>query len=456
MSGPKTSSYSADYETLRKLQEQQRIEREKREEERKVRYETEVFRNNKNKINELSELINNALTVVQSLADKTGKKYEIVEKEKEKSAELMQSVKNAGSLENKNSKTLHNKNAELSVIIQELLALYKNIVKFSDEIYGEYYQKLDVVIERGYFLSYSTEVINEIKSRKLLKNELEEMEMIIYHFDPDGLPDDFLTRYRDLLDETAEIKDAKKLRKFVLTMIKPFIEECAEYKRLLAEFEAGCVTYYALADIYETDPINFEPYKKNTVELKKGSALLKKQIEILEKADLREREIGYIYAALDEAMTELGYSLCASSERMKKARVVHHQLYSMHDDTYLDVHFSDDGQISMQIGKGENTDRIPTDEEAAEQAAKMINFCGDYERLETMLEAKGIKSTRVIMIPPSANCAEIINISDFGLTISEPQEKKKTRDEKAKQHTRDIKQRRHNKEKLKEMARPVD
>lgn len=456
MSGPKTSSYSVDYEARRRMLEQQRLERERREEERKVRYETGVFTGNKSRIKTLADQINEVLKAVQDIASKTGKEFEIVEEIKQKLAELLKSEENVGSPSDKDSRTLHSNNAELSAIIQKLLALFKQLSDFSDEIHNEYYQKLDVLIKCGYFLSYSPEVIREIHNNKSVKAELEEMDGIVSGFDPDGLPDDFMMRYRSLLAEAGEIKDAKRLRMFVQTMIKPFVEESAEYRRLLAEFEAACITYYALADVYETDPIDFESYKGSISKLKKGLSILNEQIEILEKADMSEREIGYIYAALDEAMAELGYSLCADSESTKRTKVVRHQLYAMHDDMYIDVHFSDDGQISMQIGKGDNVDRTPTAEEATELVAEMVNFCGSYERLEEALRAKGVNTRRIMATPPAANCAEIINVAEFGQAVPQTVKQTKTREEKAKQKTKEVKTRRRKKEKAKAMARTLD
>ena len=79
----------------------------------------------------------------------------------------------------------------------------------------------------------------------------------------------------------------------------------------------------------------------------------------------------------------------------------------------MNVTYSSDGKITMELGGIGNDDRLPTETESARLASDMRTFCDDYHEIEQRLLKKGIVTKKISVLPPDAQYAQIINVSDY-------------------------------------------
>ena len=87
--------------------------------------------------------------------------------------------------------------------------------------------------------------------------------------------------------------------------------------------------------------------------------------------------------------------------------------------TAVNVTYSSDGQIAMELGGISREDRLPTVEETQVLTEDMETFCGEFAEFEKRLRAKGvILGNRIAMSPPSADYAAIINVNDYEIDSS--------------------------------------
>lgn len=171
-------------------------------------------------------------------------------------------------------------------------------------------------------------------------------------------------------------------------------------------------------------------------------AALQQAVRELEQQLLADREREYIAACLDEVMAEMGYDLIGSRQVTKKnGKRFRSELFTFSEGTAVNVTYSSDGQIAMELGGIARTDRLPTDAETEALVAEMECFCADFAEIERRLAAKGIVPNRIAMAPPAAEYAAIINAEDYGVdrNVAEMQvsDRKKTSDTKKSMHRGD-------------------
>ena len=132
---------------------------------------------------------------------------------------------------------------------------------------------------------------------------------------------------------------------------------------------------------------------------------------------LERSEKEYIRSALDEIMTDMGYVLVGGREHVAKrtGRKTRHALYKVTGGVAVDVTYAENGQISMELGGLDGTDRTPTPAEAESLASDMRAFCGDYREFVRRLREKGILIDEIGHLPPEPQYAQIINTNDYDL-----------------------------------------
>lgn len=152
-------------------------------------------------------------------------------------------------------------------------------------------------------------------------------------------------------------------------------------------------------------------------EIPKSTDALEKLICEIEEHLLEDREQEYIAACLDEVMIEMGYDLIGSRTVTKKSgKWFRSELYTFCEGTAVNVTYSSDGQIAMELGGLDHEDRLPAEEEVDVLVEDMESFCADFEEIERRLAAKGIiPGTRIAMSPPKAEYAAIINAEDYDI-----------------------------------------
>ena len=103
-------------------------------------------------------------------------------------------------------------------------------------------------------------------------------------------------------------------------------------------------------------------------------------------------------------------------DAMQNNLVKGNELYTYGEGTAVNVTYSSDGKIAMELGGIDATDRLPNDHETSVLCESMEQFCDDFKEIEKRLLAKGVVlASRISMLPPSAEYAQIINTTDYNM-----------------------------------------
>lgn len=177
----------------------------------------------------------------------------------------------------------------------------------------------------------------------------------------------------------------------------------AEYTELAARYEALCVMAGEAA--------RHLPYSQSAVEA------INTEVERLELLLVRQQTQAYISDCVDEVMADMGYNLIGSREvRKKSGKHFRNELFTFNEGTAVNVTFSPDGQISMELGGLAREDRVPTSEETEILTHDMETFCGEFAEFERRMLAKGVVvGSRIALSPPTAEYAAIINVNDYDI-----------------------------------------
>ncbi len=271
-----------------------------------------------------------------------------------------------------------------------------------------YRAELDSIIDSGFHLSFSGLGASK-KENNTQINRINEALADISDLTLSKSLEDHLSSIRK---KANEITDLSFLKNFYTVVVIPFVKECREYTAIKAEHDELLILYATLAAECGVSPKSV-PYTRE------GIVFLKDEINILEQQIAEQREKEYIKAALDEAMREMGYELVGDRVVHKRSgKRIRHELYSLEDGTAVDVTYSDNGQISMELGGIDQVDRQPDANESAQLVEDMRSFCSDYELLEKKLAERGVQMRRISIMPPSAEYAQIFNENDYNMHIS--------------------------------------
>ena len=128
-------------------------------------------------------------------------------------------------------------------------------------------------------------------------------------------------------------------------------------------------------------------------------------------------------------MVEMGYSVWGRREGVRRnGSQFKKSLYQYSSDAAIDVTYASNGQITMELGKMDTSDRLPSKAEEAELTVEMTSFCQDFAEIEKRLAARGVTvGNRVSMAPPSSAYAQIINVNDYEKQEQAVTEKEETR-----------------------------
>lgn len=143
--------------------------------------------------------------------------------------------------------------------------------------------------------------------------------------------------------------------------------------------------------------------------------ILDKAIAELEKIVVKQKEQAYIADCVDEVMHDMGYDLIGYRQvRKKSGKQFKNELYRFGEETAINITYSPEGQISMELGGIAREDRIPTAEETDVLIQDMESFCGEFAEFEKRMREKGvIVGNRIALMPPTTDYAAIINVSDY-------------------------------------------
>lgn len=201
------------------------------------------------------------------------------------------------------------------------------------------------------------------------------------------------------------------------TSIKPLFKqqqvELAQYSREESEYQRLLMYYVDLCEELSV-PQNPLPWSPGVMETLRG------KIREMEQHILLREEEAYIYRTLDEVMQEMGYSILGTREVTKRSgKHFRHALYTFEDGTAINVTYSDNGQIAMELGGLDDQERIPDEQEMIYLCEAMDGFCTSFRQIEEQMRKHGIVlKERIRMLPPTEENAQIINTEDYHLSAS--------------------------------------
>ena len=182
----------------------------------------------------------------------------------------------------------------------------------------------------------------------------------------------------------------------------------SEYQKLMSQYEALCDMNGAA----ERTAIAFD---------EEAIPKLKAMIAVEEQKAKEQAQKDYIQQALGEVMEDMGYSVLGHRDVTKRnGKHFKNELYQYGDDTAINVTYDDSGQISLELGKTDCDDRIPSADECNYLENQMVAFCDHFKEVEERLADKGVVvGDRIALAPPSADYAQIINVNDYEMVQQE-------------------------------------
>lgn len=397
MSGPKTSRYVLTVEQRRRLEEQQRIIRETKAAQDRN---SNLKRKCRNQMADLEPVINELVRI----SNESGYETETVKLLLKRKSEIIMILSEG--MNQEDLKSIQSENHKLDEIMHELKSMIakgqESIIRATDT----YKNELSDVIVSGFSLSF----LGLGNERKIKENQyITKINIALQKIEGILLSPELLQKFEILKSRATEIKSIDFLENFCSMQVYPFVHECEFYKEHIEEFETLQSQYIYLAtEVGEPTKI----YTFSESNLQK----LREEITRLDQIFICQKEQEYISQTIDEVMVEMGYELVGERFVTKKSgKKFRNELYTIEAGTAVNVTFSDNGQISMELGAVDTTDRTPTETEAAELADDMRAFCDDYAKLESKLVEKGIVTRRISILPPAVEYAQVFNTSDYVL-----------------------------------------
>lgn len=214
------------------------------------------------------------------------------------------------------------------------------------------------------------------------------------------------------LAQLRSLGDEGLLQSFATITVQPLERQ---HRQEAARYEAEKPQYMLLARQYAAlcgqlglpaEPVPWHPGA--AAELAQRTAALEQQL-------CHQEEQAYIRQALDEVMLDMGYALIGERDVRKRSGArFHHALYTLGDGTAVDVTYDANGQIAMELGGLDDTDRLPDAMEAEALCTCMEDFCTSFEEVEARLAARGVVlRQRIALQPPDTAYAQIINVQDY-------------------------------------------
>lgn len=418
MSGPKSSRYTLTPEQRRILAEQRAIER------RKSVASENIRRNNK-RLLQIGGMFSNAKDVSGELLNRCGNDSGFASKLLELENVITPIAPIISKTDNNDVNSLESTSKEVAASLAkaEKIASELSVISAKNEM--ALHASLSADIDKGFSTSFadiqtvSQTTISESKSK--IRSQLIEMK------NNQNLPKELVGEITEALSKIETIDNETFFKNYSSVTVTPLIKRCKrylnEYEACHEEFEKLYAEYIALCDLYFYVAQEY-PCCNASIEV------LKSEIKRIKETVDADDEQAYISDCLDEVMEEMGYTVIGSREVTKKnGKHFRNELYTYGEGTAVNITYSSDGKIAMELGGIDVTDRLPDDHETSVLCESMENFCDDFKEIEKRLLTKGVVlADRISLLPPSAEYAQIINTTDYSMTeMAETLQAKKKR-----------------------------
>jgi hypothetical protein len=405
MSGPKSSRYTLTPEQRRILAEQRKIERRKA-------VATEKIRKAQKQLLQIGGMFNSEKQIASELFNRTGNDNGMTTliSELETLITPIQPLVSRTNYEDVNS-VEETANA-VCACLKEAEKISSKISSIAATNEGNLKANLSEAIDQGFATSFAD--IKEIKTDTVASLRIEAAQRLEQISKIDFLPHDYKCEISRASTRLEEIADEIFLKNFVAVSVNPLIRQAnqfiAEYRECQAEFDSLYTEYTALCELYYY-------VAQEYVCSRSSIQILEAEIARIKKAVAEDDEQAYISDCLDEVMVEMGYSVLGSREVTKRnGKRFRNELYAYGDGTAVNVTYSSDGKIAMELGGIDTSDRVPTAQETDKLCDSMEQFCDDFKEIEKRLLAKGVVlADRISLLPPDAEYAQIINTSDYSM-----------------------------------------
>ena len=302
--------------------------------------------------------------------------------------------------------------ASVSQLLGKAETLSAQLDKLTAENEAELKAKLAADVDRGFAASFADlrPTADATPSQKeQLRRSLLDMKANA------GLPAELISRLEAALCQLETIESEAYCKNFASVTVTPLLKQCSaqlaeqaacrgEFDRLYAEYLALCELYYYVPQTYPCCAASIQT--------------LRSEIGRITEAVAEDDEQAYISDQLDAVMAEMGYTVLGTREVTKKnGRRFRNELYTYGEGTAVNVTYSSDGRIAMELGGLDTTDRLPDAHETARLVGSMERFCSDFPEIERRLAARGVVlAQRISMLPVSPEYAQIINTTDYEMT----------------------------------------
>ncbi len=406
MSGPKTSRYTLTAEQRRILAEQRRIQRERQKN-------TMLLKRNIAELKDIIFKIDRELSQYNKIVAETGNTNFQIENFESDRNQAMKVINDSAVISDESGlSTLEAANKKLQEIKRIIVNDDLKLAAELNAVDKAFREEVDEAINEGFAISFikieEEETVSDIsKYTSKVENALAEIRDMCVSVE-------LKNKFALLKEKATEIDNIDFIENYYAMSILPFLKECRAYNSLYleygAKFEELYLEYQMLSDEFSLPKKQYNFSLESMEELEK---IVPEMQEIVQ----RKEEQKYISKCVDKAMQEMGYKVIGDRKIVKKnGRKFTNELYLFDEGTAVNVTYSDEGQITMELGGLDTQDRIPTDTECQSLAQDMGTFCEDYLRIEEKLKEMGVITHRVSILPPDAQFAQIINTSDYRMT----------------------------------------
>ena len=403
MSGPKTSHLNLTPEQREALRQQQL-----------ARAELAVLQKQLKNIHAVVVQADSILEKFQPIWEET-QDQEALNNAKELRRQAMEALNEASAMtEEAGLPALQETNRQIRDMQNYLTAVTRKLDTDFGSALDTFRGKSDEKVSRGFHLDFSS-IIPKKSENPMLERILAELDALSCL----NLTEDHRKELAAIRERATRISDQTFLKNFYAVTVTPYISACVRYQenwdRYGAEYQQKLLRLEENLRILGIE-IPEIPFSENAV------TDLDERIQQTDEIILYREEQAYISRCVDEAMQEMGYNLLGSRDITRRSgKKFHNELYLFDEGTAVNVTYSGDGQISMELGGICREDRLPSNAESLSLTEDMHAFCGDYSELEKRLKEKGIASLRISTLPADPQYAQMINISDYQL-IAEPEE----------------------------------
>lgn len=406
MSGPKTSHYTLTAEQRRILEEQRRI-----------RIEHELLAKQQSDIRSVIAEADRMIKQLEPLYAEVGADTTTLMLAKKRREVAVNALSQASSASDKDesaqlremNKSIRTATRELSATAKEMIAEYSSAdkafrLKQADRIDAGFDFSFDVVGDTFH--------VGNSPFTKKIQSILDEISEL-------SISDAQKVRIATIQEKLKELDDPDFLKNFYTMTVVPFEKECRAYHAAYTDFGEE---YEHKLYIYEANAQKIGIVPEHIPFSTDATAILDAKLKETEEIIRRQEEQAYISQCVDEAMEEMGYSVVGDREVVRRnGKRFRNELYMFDEGTAVNITYSSDGQITMELGGIGMEDRLPDEAESASLVSDMRTFCDDYYEIEQRLLKKGIVTKQISILPPDAQYAQIINVSDYNLseTLSE-------------------------------------